>query len=279
MNPSKLNALREILRRMESVVVAFSGGVDSSLLLRVAIDVLGYRVYAVIAASSTYPEREIKAARALARKLKVRHEVIVTEEMGNSEFTANPPLRCYHCKKELMRKVREIADREGIRTVIDGQNADDSSDYRPGAAAAVELGVRSPLKEVGMSKAEIRTLSRKLGLPTWDKPSLACLASRFPYHTPITKDALEQVGKAEEALRKMGFGQLRVRHHGTIARIEVLPVDFKKVLDADLRPKIMATFKKLGYFYVTLDLSGYRTGSMNEALGREMLKTTKPPQS
>jgi uncharacterized protein len=264
---ARLRVLKTILEDMGPVVVAFSGGVDSSLLLRVASETLGRNVLAVIASSPTYPGREIRAARALARKLKVRHEVIATNEMENPAFTANPPLRCYYCKRELMTEIRRIADRKGIAVIVDGQNADDVGDYRPGTRAAAELGVRSPLREAGLTKADIRALSKRLGLPTWNKPALACLASRFPYDTPITAEALLRVERAEDVLRKLGFGQLRVRHHDTVARIEVIPDQIVKIARPAVRNRIVAALRRIGYPYVTLDLSGYRTGSMNETLG------------
>jgi uncharacterized protein len=263
---AKKKVLEDILRKMGKALVAFSGGVDSTFLLQTAVDVLGPDVYAVIAASETYPVRETRAARVLARRLKARHEVIRTSELENPEFVKNPPLRCYHCKKELWGEMRKIAVREGIATIVDGQNIDDDNDYRPGARASREMGILSPLKEAGLSKDDIRTLARAAGLPTWDKPSLACLASRFPYDTPIERATLQQVGAAEDYLRGLGFGQLRVRHHGSVARIELNPAEFSRLQDERLRRRIAARLKKLGYLYVTIDLTGYRTGSMNEGL-------------
>jgi uncharacterized protein len=257
---------------MGKVLIAFSGGVDSTLLLKTAAEELGPGARAVIAASETYPEREIKAARDLARRLGVAHRVIKTRELENPAFTENSPLRCYHCKQELFSRLKAIAAKESIPYVLDGSNYDDRGDYRPGAKAGQEMGIRSPLKEAGLTKAEIRLLSKASGLPTWDKPSLACLASRFPYYTPVEPKALVQVGQAEDILRKLGLTQVRVRHHGETARIEIQPAEFKKLLSIDMGAKVVRPLKKLGYTYITLDLEGYRTGSLNEPLGRRKRK-------
>jgi uncharacterized protein len=262
----KHEKLKRILKEMGRVVVAFSGGADSTFLLRTAKDVLEENVLAVIASSETYPEREQQEAIEIVEGMNVRYKVIQTHELENPDFKNNPPERCYFCKTELFGRLKQIAADEGIPFVCDGSNFEDTHDFRPGLKAAEELGVRSPLKEARLIKDEIRLLSKMLDLPTWDKPSMACLSSRFPYNAPIEKESLRQIDQAEEYLRSMGFSQLRVRHHGETARIEVSPEAFIKILDTETREKIVQKLKKIGYLYVTLDLAGYRTGSMNEPL-------------
>lgn len=266
----KLEKLEDIIRNLGSVLIAFSGGVDSTFLLKVCLDVLGKdKVLAVTARSSTYPARELEEAKALALKLGARHEIIESEELAVPGFSENPPERCYYCKKELFGKLVRMARERGFNFVADGSNADDTGDFRPGMKAKDELGVVSPLKEAGLTKAEIRNFSREMGLPTWDKPSFACLASRFPYGEKITAEKLDRVGKAEELLDALGFTQYRVRSHGDLARIEVSPDEIDRFFDSSLREKVTKEFKKLGFVYVSLDLTGYRTGSMNESLKEE----------
>lgn len=263
---AKYKKLKGILEEMGSVLVAFSGGVDSSFLLKTANEVLGDEVFAVIASSETYPEKEKEEAIKIAQYLNVRYKIIRTRELENPDFVNNSPQRCYFCKRVLFSRLKEIAEDEGISCVIDGANLEDTGDYRPGSIAAEELGIRSPLKEARFIKSEIRKLSKQLGLPTWNKPSMACLASRFPYYMRIDMKSLKRVSQAEDFLRALGFSQIRVRHHGQIARIEIEPKEFPEIMEKGVREKIVKTLKKLGYTYITIDLAGYRTGSMNEPL-------------
>ena len=264
----KLQQLKEILNKMESVLVAYSGGVDSTFLLKIAKDVLYNRVVSVTASSLTYPSYEIKDARQMAKRLGVRHLIITTDELSNRKFINNSQNRCYWCKRELFLRLTALAKKYKLNYVLDGSNYDDQKDFRPGMKAANEFRVRSPLKEVGFTKEEIRDISRKFGLSTWDKPSFACLASRFPYGMKITKENLTKVDKAERFLRSFGITQVRVRHHNQIARIEALKDEIPKLLKEGVRDKIVSKFNELGYTYVTVDLAGYRTGSMNKILKR-----------
>jgi pyridinium-3,5-biscarboxylic acid mononucleotide sulfurtransferase len=263
-----LSALKDRLRAMESVVVAFSGGTDSAFLMAVAHEVLAGRSLAVTGVSASLPERDREDAARMAGRYGWAHRVIETGEMANPRFTENPPDRCYHCKSDLFGRLRRLADAEGYRWVLDGSNLDDRGDVRPGTRARDEWGVRSPLQEAGFDKAAVRRASRRMGLETADKPAAACLASRFPYGARITPDALKAVERAEAALRDLGFVQVRVRAHGDVARIEVAPADMPRAVEAGLSRRIAEAVRSGGFRYVALDLEGYRTGSMNEALGR-----------
>ncbi|MCM8781971.1 MAG: ATP-dependent sacrificial sulfur transferase LarE [Candidatus Omnitrophica bacterium] len=259
----KLIRLKKILKELKSVVVAYSGGVDSSFLLKVAVDTLGREnVLAVTARSETYPYREFKEAKDLAQRIGARHKVINTSELKIKGFKKNPINRCYYCKKELFLKLKNIAKREKLNYCLDGTNYDDLKDQRFGRFAAQELDIRSPLLTARITKDEIRRFSKTLKLKTWNKPAFACLASRFPYRSKITKKGLSMVEKAEEFLRGFGIRQVRVRHYGEIGRIEVFPEDIKILLDPKNAKMISQKFKKLGFLYTMVDLEGYKTGSM-----------------
>lgn len=263
----KLDACRAILRDLGRVVVAFSAGVDSTFLLALAFETLGAdNVLAAIGISPSLASREHEAGRELARSIGAELVEITTGELDDPQYAANPARRCFYCKSDLFGRLAELARQRGFDVVLSGANADDTGDFRPGMEAASELGVRSPLLEANLTKADIRAASRRMGLPTWDKPAMACLASRVPYGQEITADKLSQVERAEALLVSLGLGAMRVRHHGPVARIEVPPADLQRVLD--LRDRIVPPLKDLGFAYVTLDLQGLRSGSMNEVLDR-----------
>lgn len=256
------------IRVFGSAVVAFSGGVDSSLLLAAAHDALGDRALGVTARSPTYPAHELEQAVAIARLIGARHQLIDTHEMDDADYIANPPNRCYYCKRELFSALKTIAAREGLAVVLDGTNHDDRLDVRPGRVAARELGVRSPLAELRLGKELVRQMARARGLPNWDAPACACLASRIPYGQTITAARLQRLGAAEHGIRALGYRVVRVRDHGNLARVELARDELERALGTESRQRLVEVCRRQGYTFVCLDLEGYRTGSMNEAVAR-----------
>lgn len=263
---SKLLKLKEVLAGYDSLLIAYSGGVDSTFLAKVAYDVLGDRVVAVTATSYSYPQRELFDAKEFAKQINIKHIIVTSEELEIDGFSSNPANRCYLCKMELYTKLKNVATEYGIENIAEASNVDDEGDYRPGMQATKELGIISPLRLANLTKNDIRELSKELGLPTWSKPSFACLSSRFPYGDEITKEKLNMVEEAEQFLFDLGFVQLRVRHHNDLARIEVEEAEFDKLLNKEIRDKICAKLKSIGFTYVSIDIKGYRMGSMNETL-------------
>lgn len=263
---AKYDRLLGILTELERVVVAFSGGVDSTFLARAAKDALGDKALLVTADSETYPASELEEAKRLANHLGMRHLVIETRELDNPEYAKNPPNRCFFCKEELFTRLAPVAQREGAAHLIYGANMDDLGDHRPGMEAARRMGVRAPLIDAELWKAEIREFSREFGLPTWDKPSFACLSSRFQYGDPITAEKLRQIDAAEAFVRSLGFKQFRVRHHDRLARLEIAREEMGRLWEDGIQDSIVARFRELGYLYVTVDLQGFRSGSANDAL-------------
>ena len=269
----KMETLKVGLRDMGSVVIAYSGGIDSAFLATTANLELGRRALAVTASSPSLAPSELSDAVSLAETLGLEHRVIETNEVEREDYRANDPGRCYFCKDELYTHLQRLATDEGYAWVANGTNVDDLGDFRPGQDAARQYEVRSPLVEAELSKAEIRSLSKDMGLPAWDKPAQACLSSRITYGTPVTAEALSRIAKAEEYLRDLGIGQLRVRHHDTVARIEVEPDGFLALMEESVRKRVAAYFRSIGYSYVTLDLDGFRSGSLNEVLAASLRKT------
>ncbi len=262
----KYDDLKQMLKDYGSAAVAFSSGVDSAFLLYAAKEALGDNVIAVTAKSCSFPQRELNEAKAFCESHKIRHFIFESEELDIEGFSHNPKNRCYLCKHELFEKIIKIAEDEGIAVILEGSNLDDNGDYRPGLQAVAELGIKSPLRAIGFTKEDIRVLSGNLGLPTWNKQSFACLSSRFVYGETISREKLGMVDKAEQLLLDLGFRQVRVRIHGTMARIEIMPEEFEKLISGEIRSQITETFRNLGFTYVTMDLTGYRTGSMNEVI-------------
>ncbi|MGA2404543.1 MAG: ATP-dependent sacrificial sulfur transferase LarE [Syntrophobacteraceae bacterium] len=263
---AKGRELQALLKDMGGVLVAFSGGVDSSVLLAAAREALGDFAVAATGTSASVPAHDLESARAICSRLGVRWITVESGELDDRDYRDNPPNRCYFCKKSLFTRLLERAFEEGLPFVVEGSNTDDLNDIRPGMAALRELGIRSPFLEMGIGKEMIRRLAKHYGLPNWDKPSSACLASRIPYGELITPERLERIDRSESLLRGMGFGQLRVRDHGTLARVEIPPEDMGRLLEHGLREAVVAACKTAGYTYVTVDLQGYRTGAMHEAV-------------